>query len=79
MAARRVCRVEELPPGETKRVTLVYPQQEDSEAGRISVLTPVGAALIGLSVGQAATWQTRGGAWKSLTVTRVLPAAEAVA
>lgn len=60
--------------GETRRVTLVFPQQEDSTAGRIAVTTPVGTALIGLREGQSATWRTRGGAWKTLTVTRVLPA-----
>ena len=60
--------------GETRRVVLVFPQQENSIAGRIAVTTPVGTALIGLREGQSATWRTRGGAWKTLTVTRVLPA-----
>jgi regulator of nucleoside diphosphate kinase len=35
--------------GQNRRVTLVYPGEEDSDNGRVSVLTPVGAALIGLS------------------------------
>lgn len=60
--------------GETRRVTLVFPQAEDITAGRIAVTTPVGTALIGLREGQSATWRTRGGAWKTLTVTRVIPA-----
>jgi len=60
--------------GEARRVVLVFPQDEDSTARRLSVTTPVGTALIGLREGQSATWQTRGGAWKTLTVTRVLPA-----
>jgi regulator of nucleoside diphosphate kinase len=37
----------------------------------LSVLSPVGAALIGLSVGQSIEWQTPGGAWRSLTVLKV--------
>jgi regulator of nucleoside diphosphate kinase len=60
--------------GETRRVTLVFPQEEDSTAGRLSVTTPVGTALIGLREGQSATWQTRGGAWKTLPVPRALRA-----
>lgn len=54
-----------------RRVTLVYPGSEDIAAGRISVLTPIGTALIGLSVGQTMAWVTRGGERKYLTVTAV--------
>jgi len=56
-------------------VTLVYPEDADIAAGKISVLTPIGAALIGLSEGQSIEWQTRAGLRKSLTVLRVLPKA----
>lgn len=52
-------------------VTLVYPEAADVDAGRISILTPIGAALIGLSVGQTIEFQTPGGRWRSLTVLRV--------
>ena len=31
--------------GQRRRVTLVYPQEADIAAGRISVLTPIGTAL----------------------------------
>lgn len=51
-----------------RRVTLVYPEAADVEAGKISILTPIGAALIGLSVGQTIEFQTPGGRWRSLTV-----------
>jgi len=37
---------------EERDVTLVYPDQADVDTGRISVLAPIGAALLGLSVGQ---------------------------
>ena len=56
---------------QTRCVTLVYPDQADTDAGRISVLTPIGAALIGLSVGQSIEWQKPSGAWSTLTVLRV--------
>ena len=54
--------------GLQKRVTLVYPKSADIEAGRISVLTPIGAALIGLSAGQAISFVTPSGELRSLTV-----------
>lgn len=52
-------------------VTLVYPDAADVEAKKISILTPIGAALIGLSVGQTIEFQTPGGRWRSLTVLKV--------
>ena len=36
---------------ETTVVTLVYPQQSNLEFNKISILTPVGSALIGLRTG----------------------------
>lgn len=57
--------------GRVRSVQLVYPAQADSSQGRISVLTPVGAALIGLCEGQSIEWQTRDGRWKTLTVLKV--------
>lgn len=52
-------------------VELVYPAQADIAEGRVSVLTPVGAALIGLSVGQSITWRLPNGGVRSLTVLEV--------
>lgn len=37
--------------GSTSEVTLVYPQDADAERSRISVLSPVGRALLGVHVG----------------------------
>jgi regulator of nucleoside diphosphate kinase len=54
--------------GQVRKVTLVYPEDADVTAGKISVLTPVGAALIGLSVSQSIEFQTPAGDWRSLTV-----------
>jgi regulator of nucleoside diphosphate kinase len=59
--------------GQARRITLVFPEQADTSVGRISVLTPVGAALIGLSVGQSIEWQLPSGGWRSLTVLAVGP------
>ncbi len=57
--------------GQERTVKLVYPEEADLDVGRLSVLSPVGAALIGLSVGQSIEWQTPTGGWRSLTVLRV--------
>ena len=59
--------------GQVRRVTLVYPHEADVLSGRISVLTPIGAALIGLSAGQSIEWQLPSGGYKALTVLRVSP------
>jgi regulator of nucleoside diphosphate kinase len=57
--------------GRIQTMMLVYPDEADITRGRISVLTPVGTALIGLGVGQSITWETRDGNLKRLTVLRV--------
>jgi len=54
-----------------REVRVVYPRDADPAAGRISVLTPVGAALIGLSAGQSMGWRDRRGYVKTLTVLEV--------
>jgi regulator of nucleoside diphosphate kinase len=57
--------------GEARTVTLVFPAEADIAAGRISVLTPIGAALIGLSQGQSIDWEMRDGRIGRLTVETV--------
>jgi regulator of nucleoside diphosphate kinase len=57
--------------GEVRRATLVYPNEDDGEGDSISVLSPEGAALIGLSESQSITWRMSKG-WRSLTLLRVL-------
>jgi len=49
-------------------ITLVYPHEADIERGRVSVLTPVGAALLGLRPGQSIHWSTRSGEMRRLTI-----------
>ncbi len=46
--------------GEQYEMTLVSPEEADSGKNRISVLAPVGIALLGLSVGQTIQWQVPG-------------------
>jgi regulator of nucleoside diphosphate kinase len=39
-----------------REAVLVYPSAADAARGRISVLAPIGAALLGLSVGDTIVW-----------------------
>ena len=61
--------------GADRTVTLVYPAQADISTGKVSILTPVGTALIGLKTGQSITWMTRDGHKRMLTVLSVSPPA----
>ena len=75
-ALRTVCmgskvRFRDETTGATQTVLLVYPGKADIAEGKISVLTPIGTALIGLAEGDSIMWQTRTGASKRLTVLKV--------
>lgn len=58
--------------GEMLTATVVYPGQDDPAERKISVLSPEGCALIGLSEGQSIRYVTRGGRAKWLIVLRVV-------
>ena len=58
--------------GDTRKATLVYPDGENIAEGRISILTPFGAALLGLSEGQSIDFETRIGERRVVTLVRVL-------
>lgn len=57
--------------GSGREVTLVFPGEADITTGKISILTPIGAALIGLRTGQSIDWVTREGRSRRLTVVAV--------
>lgn len=57
--------------GVRQTVTLVLPEDADISRGRVSILTPIGAALIGLSEGQAMQWTARDGTQHVLSVLSV--------
>ena len=64
--------------GEARTVTLVFPGDADIAKGRVSVLTPIGAALIGLSESQSINWIARDGRTHKLTVESVDPMDSAI-
>ncbi|ADJ28588.1 nucleoside diphosphate kinase regulator [Nitrosococcus watsonii] len=58
--------------GERREVELVYPEEANMRAGKISVLAPVGSALLGLSVGESIDWKFPSGEVRRLSVERIL-------
>ena len=59
--------------GKEHELTLVYPHEVGTGEGKISILAPVGSALLGLSVGESIEWPIRGRAnihLKIINVTR---------
>jgi regulator of nucleoside diphosphate kinase len=57
--------------GETSVCTLVFPHQADVARQHISILAPVGAALIGLRCGETIEWPMPGGKVRKLEVLEV--------
>ena len=61
--------------GTTREVKLVLPAEADIDAGRVSILTSVGAGLIGLAKGQSIDWPCPSGRARVLRVLDVKRAA----
>lgn len=61
--------------GATREIVLVLPGEADISQGRVSVLTPIGTALLGLSQGQSIPSRARNGEGHLLTVLAVEPPA----
>jgi regulator of nucleoside diphosphate kinase len=59
MNSRVHCREES--SGKDYHLTLVYPQDANADEGKISILAPVGSALLGLQAGQHIDWPAPGG------------------
>ena len=62
---------EDASKGEKHVLTLVFPREANVDEGKVSVLAPVGTALLGLSVGQSIHWDAPGGRRLELRVTAV--------
>lgn len=57
--------------GATRQVSLVLPPEADIESGRVSVMTSVGAGLIGMSEGQEIDWPCPDGRPRTLRILAV--------
>lgn len=53
--------LEDCTTGRRSRITLCYPSDAEPSAGSISVMSPVGASVLGLQVGAVARWVTPNG------------------
>ena len=69
MNSRVHCREEG--SGKDYHLTLVYPKDANADEGKISILAPVGSALLGLKVGQHIDWPAPGGKSLKLTLLEV--------
>ena len=56
------------PSGDVRRVTLVYPRETSTAEGQISILSPVGRALLGLPVGRTAPVELPDGSTKEIRI-----------
>jgi regulator of nucleoside diphosphate kinase len=52
-------------------LTLVYPQNMNADGKTISILAPVGSALLGLSIGDSIEWPKPGGGTLNVKITAV--------
>jgi regulator of nucleoside diphosphate kinase len=64
-------KLRDLETNEVETYTLVFPEQADIANNKLSVLAPVGTAILGQRVGDAIRWRVPGG-WRRLKVERVL-------
>jgi regulator of nucleoside diphosphate kinase len=64
-------RVRDLDTLQTRVFRVVFPRAADSAAGRISVLAPLGMAVLGRRAGETVAWETPGGV-RRLRLDRVL-------
>jgi regulator of nucleoside diphosphate kinase len=53
--------LEDLDTGEIENDTLTLPAHSDFDLGRLSLLTPLGAGLLGYTAGDEIEWPTPGG------------------
>jgi regulator of nucleoside diphosphate kinase len=64
--------IREMPDGEPRTMTLCYPPDADAASGFVSVLSPIGTALLGRRVGEETQWTTPTGAVQRLRIVEVL-------
>lgn len=57
--------------GVSRNIELVFPEDADFKSGKISVLSPVGTALLGLKAGQTIDWSFPNDPYRRLQVVSV--------
>jgi regulator of nucleoside diphosphate kinase len=61
----------DLETGEQETYTLVFPREADIAAGRLSVLAPIGTAILGEHVGDDVHWRVPDG-WRRLKIEEII-------
>lgn len=72
VAMNSVVGFKDLDSGKESTITLVYPHEANIAENKISILAPVGSALIGLRVGQVIHWPVPNGKEKKFQVVSVM-------
>ncbi|MBM3854943.1 MAG: transcription elongation factor GreAB [Verrucomicrobia bacterium] len=70
--------IEDLTTGEVEEYALTYPQNADLEKRMLSVLAPIGTAIVGCVEGTEVSWATPGGV-RRIRIRRVVPPSRAPA
>jgi regulator of nucleoside diphosphate kinase len=63
---------EDVDTGKRTEAVLAYPEEADPARSKISVLAPVGMALLGLATGQSIAWRVPSGRTRTLRVLDVV-------
>jgi regulator of nucleoside diphosphate kinase len=63
--------VEDTVNGRRRELVLVYPEEADASASKISVLAPVGVAILGLRVGDTVEWPLPNGRTTHLRIVEI--------
>jgi regulator of nucleoside diphosphate kinase len=61
IAMNSTVELEDLEDGEIMTYTLVYPESADAASGKISILAPLGMAMLGFKVGDEFEWPVPAG------------------
>jgi regulator of nucleoside diphosphate kinase len=70
-------RYADLTAHDVKEISVVYPEEADAAKERVSVLSPIGNALLGMKVGQVTNLRLPRGGERALRVLRILYQPEA--
>ena len=68
--------VRDLDSGEDETYTLVYPEQANAAEGKISILAPIGTAMLGYRIGDVFEWEVPAGK-RRLRIEKILYQPEA--
>lgn len=72
-----IFRFENMSENKQMIMSIVYPQESNAQENKVSILAPLGSALLGLRVGQEINWQFPDGKTKKLKVLEILYQPEA--